>query len=149
MSTSGRVDRKKILEFNLQGLATGRDPRATETSLTYTRLAGCVYLDLGASQYNGYLDVYLLKSGAPNLYITRVQHNAPGSSARQSLCIVSGEQFPDYDIVHIIVRKGNANINGLGFRSGYGECQPIGMMQGDCVFTSNQTSLSDQRIKTN
>ena len=84
----------------------------------------------------------------PDEYITRVQHNAPGESSRQSLCVVSGDQCPDYNIVKIIVRKGNANIKGLGFRSdGYGLSNPIGMIQGDCVFTSNQTSLSDKRLK--
>ena len=51
-------------------------------------------------------------------------------------------------MVRIIPRKGAFSLNGVGYRDGYGESQPQGMMHGDCVFTNNQTSLSDQRLNT-
>ena len=40
------------------------------------------------------------------------------------------------------------DFRGLGFKDGYGESQPVGMMHQDCVYSGSQTSVSDQRLKT-
>ena len=114
--------------------------------LMYQRLAGIVYLDLSPSLNNGYFDVYLIDPGTN--FIGRYQNNAPGSITCQSLCVISGEQHPNCTKIKIIPRKGAFSLNGVGYRDGYGESQPQGMMHGGCVFTSGSTSLSDQRLKT-
>ena len=112
----------------------------------YQRLAGTVYLDLNPSLNHEYCDIYLIDGGIN--FIGRFQNNAPGSTTRQSLCVISGEQHPDCAKIRITLRNGAFSINGVGYRNGIGESQPQGMMHSDCVFTSGSTSLSDQRIKT-
>ena len=72
----------------------------------------------------------------------------PGSGVQHSLCILSGEQEPQRTIIKITLRKGAVSFLGLGFKNGYGESQPQGMMHQDCVYSGSQTSVSDQRLKT-
>ena len=67
---------------------------------------------------------------------------------QHSLCILSGEQEPERTIIKITLRKGRVSIRGFGFKNGYGESQPQGMMHQDCVYSGSQTSVSDQRLKT-
>ena len=123
---------------------------SSEHSLLFNRLAGSVYVDINPSLYNGYFDVNVEDPVLGWKFVQRVQNNAPGRTTRQTLCVLSYEQFADYTFVKIILRKGAFSLNGVGFKDdGYGLSQPIGMMQGDCVFSGSSTSLSDQRLKTN
>ena len=117
--------------------------------MEFERKAPSVYIEMDPDMWSAYFDVEALEAGQPDEFVTRIQCNAPGKFTHQTVCILSGDQFPSATHVRIRVRRGTLSFTRLLFRDkNVGEAHPIGMIHGDCVFTSNQTAISDQRHKT-
>ena len=65
------------------------------------------------------------------------------------MCILSGDMWPSATHVRVVVRKGTLSISHVHFRDNVGDLPPPGVVHEDCVTSGSQSTLSDQRIKTN
>ena len=97
-----------------------------------------------------YFDIYAVKDGESDAYVTRMSNNGPGGYARSTICILSGDQYPTRTHVKIVGRKGELQIHGVHFRTNVGDINPPCMLHADCVFSGvGNTSVSTERIKDN
>ena len=55
---------------------------------------------------------------------------------------------PSATHVRIVVRKGTLYIQSVDFRDNVGDLPPTGMIHEDCVASGSESTLSDQRLKT-
>ena len=95
--------------------------------MEFERKAPSACIEMDPDMWSAYFDVEALEAGQPDEWVTRIQCNAPGKFTHQTVCILSGDQFPSATHVRIRVRRGTLAFTRLLFRDkNVGEAHPIG-----------------------